>query len=153
MKITRKQLRQLIQEELRSVSGGRQQLRVNLMHTGSSTGILADYHVQPGDRLNDIVTNFVRKQFTIDHVLEVNPDITDPNVISAGDVIKIPIDTAPYQTVGDQLMTIDHPAVTQSRRYTFPGPGGHGEIFSFFDPVGVEEKQAVDDFYRDQTGY
>ena len=129
MRITRNQLRQIIQEEL---SRGRQLTRESFFYSGSNTGQLADYHVQSGDRLNDIVTNFVRKQFTIDDVLEDNPDITDPNVIFAGDVIKIPIDSAPYQTVGDQLMTVDHPAVTRFRRYTSPGSEGDGIIFQFY---------------------
>ncbi|MFA4886246.1 MAG: SPOCS domain-containing protein [Desulfotomaculaceae bacterium] len=46
-----------------------------------------DYTVQAGDTLGSIAT---AKGVTVQMILDINPDITNPDVISVGQVIKIP---------------------------------------------------------------
>jgi len=48
---------------------------------------VANYTVRPGDSLFIISTRF---NVSIQSILNINPEITNPNVISAGQVIKIP---------------------------------------------------------------
>ncbi len=50
------------------------------------TGIIS-YIVRPGDSLFIIATRF---NLTVEDILQVNPTITNPNVIFAGQVINIP---------------------------------------------------------------
>ena len=49
------------------------------------------YTVQPGDRLSTIAGRF---GITTEAILAANPQITDPNLISSGQVIKLPHPTA-----------------------------------------------------------
>lgn len=48
---------------------------------------VTSYIVRPGDSLFNISTRF---NVSIQSILNINPEITNPNVISAGQVIKIP---------------------------------------------------------------
>jgi nucleoid-associated protein YgaU len=45
------------------------------------------YRVQPGDRLSTIAGRY---GITLDAILAENPEITDPNLISTGQVIRLP---------------------------------------------------------------
>ena len=50
-----------------------------------------DYRVAPGDSLESIATKF---STTVDEILKANPTIENANDIKAGDLIKVPVNTA-----------------------------------------------------------
>ncbi len=72
--------------------------RTGIADEGAWVGLAAEcaprlevtsYIVRPGDSLFIISTRF---NVSIQNILKINPEITNPNIISAGQVIKIPAD-------------------------------------------------------------
>jgi peptidoglycan DL-endopeptidase LytE len=62
------------------------------------------YYVQKGDTLRKIASKF---STTVDAILKVNPQITNPNVIYVGQAIKIPSGVSTYIVQkGDTLRII-----------------------------------------------
>ena len=57
-----------------------------------------EYVVKSGDRLSKIAQSY---NTTVDAIQAINPDITDPNKIKVGQVIKIPVDQAKAQRIAE----------------------------------------------------
>ena len=57
-----------------------------------------EYVVKSGDRLSRIAVAY---HTTVDAIQAINPDITDPNLIKVGQLIKIPVDKAKAQRIAE----------------------------------------------------
>lgn len=80
----------------------------NALGTDSSTHV---YEIQAGDTLSEIAES---NHTSIENLLELNPDITDPNLIYAGDNLVIPDNdniSNPYEVASD-LGDVAQPAET-----------------------------------------
>ena len=61
------------------------------------------YEIQPGDTLSEIAAS---NNTTVEHLMELNPDITDADVIYASDQINIPLHdniSNPYESHADEI--------------------------------------------------
>ena len=80
-----------------------------------STTEYVSYTVKPNDTLSKIATKY---STTVDKILQANPQITNPNLIYPGQVLKIPVKTQQSSTSGDSGEKVYH---TVQRNETLSG--------------------------------
>jgi len=80
-----------------------------------------DYTVKAGDTLSDIAK---ANNVSVDELLKANPNITNPDVIRAGQNINIPAETGSSVYQGGVGTAADTAAKVKSGAYSPPGAGG-----------------------------